>query len=314
MSFADSAPRITVVGSVNLDTFVSTPTLPGPGQTVLGLSQVHTPGGKGANQAVAAALLGAQVTFIAALGPDAAAQAVLAALAARHLDLTHIARVDAPTGAAIVSVAASGENSIIVISGANAALQPAHVAAAAASIRAADVVVLQAEIPLAATQAAIDLAAASGTPIILNLAPVPPDPRPWLSAILGCDVLILNEGEEAALLAATGGKLHALGPELIITTLGPRGARWWHKGTEDTLPALTPEGSIIDTVGAGDAFVGAFVTRWTAARIAGTPLDQTVLRDILRWAMAAGALACTRPGAIESLPGRTEVVALLRRG
>jgi ribokinase len=314
MPVPDSAPRLCVVGSVNLDTFVATPALPRPGETILGLSLVHTPGGKGANQAVAASFMGAQVWFVAALGEDAAAETVIRALVDRGLDCANVARVPGPSGAAIVCVSSSGENSIVVISGANHALSPEHIAAAGGVVRDADALVIQAEIPLAANLAAIQCAMASGTPVLMNLAPVPADVRPWLELISGCDVLIVNEGEEAALLAASGRKISTLGPDLVVTTLGERGVRWNHKGVEGALPALIPDAPIIDTVGAGDAFVGAFATRWATARIAGVPMDQEILQDNLRWAMAAGGLACTRKGAIDALPARAEVVALLKRG
>lgn len=314
MSSSESAPRLCVVGSVNLDTFVSTPVLPKPGETVLGFSQVHTPGGKGANQAVAAALLGARVAFVGAVGRDDAAEVVLRTLIDRNLDVSRMVRVHAPTGAAMVCVAATGENAIVVISGANAALDEEHVAAASSEIHHADALVLQAEISVRATRVAVQLAVSNGTPIILNLAPVPVDVLSWLDVVSSCDVLIMNEGEESELLGVSRRSIATLGPELVITTLGERGVRWSFKGREDALPALVPEEPIVDTVGAGDAFVGAFATRWATARIAGAQMDQSTIKDTLLWAMAAGGLACTRKGAIESLPTRAEVVQLLKRG
>lgn len=300
------------MGSVNVDTFVSTPTLPKPGETVLGSAQVHTPGGKGANQAVAAAMMGAKTWFVGAVGNDDSGRVVESMFQSHGVDAHRVARLLAPTGAAIVCVAATGENSIIVIPGANMDFGAEHVRSASAEIRSADVVVLQAEISLEANRAAVDVAAACGTPVMMNLAPSPADVEAVISLVSGCEVLIVNEVEEAALFAK-GARPHALGPELIVTTLGAQGVRWWHKGSEGALPAIDPGVPIIDTVGAGDAFVGAFAARWAAARVSGTPLDETVLRDLMRWGMAAGALACTKRGAITSLPNRSEVVGLLKR-
>jgi ribokinase len=186
------------------------------------------------------------------------------------------------------------------------------VQSAAGLIKGADAMMLQGEIALESTRCAIEIASASGTPVVWNLAPMAVDVMAVLPLIAACDVLIVNEGEEAALLAA-GAKVHTLGPSLVITTCGSEGVRWWHQGSEGDLAALDPGTPIIDTVGAGDAFVGAFAARWASARVSGTPLDETVLRDMMRWGMAAGALACTRRGAIASLPSRGEVVGLLKR-
>jgi ribokinase len=312
MTAQSSAPILCVVGSVNLDTFVSTPRLPAPGETVLGHSQTHTPGGKGANQAVAAALMGASVSFIGAVGRDAAGETVRQVLQEKGLDVQCLARVDGATGSAIVCVGQDGENAIIVISGANRAFGPDEVRMGEGLIRGADAVILQGEISLASTREAIKAATSAGTPIIWNLAPMATDVREVLPLIAACEVLIVNEGEEAVLLAA-GAKVHTLGPQLVITTRGARGVRWWHQGSEGELAAIEPSAPIIDTVGAGDAFVGAFTARWASARVSGTPLDETGLRDMMRWGMAAGALACTKRGAIEALPSRSEVVTLLKR-
>lgn len=311
MPASDFAPRLCVVGSVNIDTFVASPTLPRPGETVLGISQVHTPGGKGANQAVAAGLLGTHTTFVGAVGDDDAGRIVEATFRRFEIDATRLARSTAPTGAAIVCVAETGENAIIVISGANAAFGADDVRSSIEQIRSADAVVLQAEISLEANQAAVEVASKCGTPVIMNMAPVPRDINPYLPLLASCEVLILNEVEEAALVAS-GARLHTLGPELIVTTLGEHGVRWWHKGIQGSMEAINPAAAIIDTVGAGDAFVGAFANRWAAARVAGTPLDDVILRDMLRWGMAAGALACTKCGAIDSMPSRSDVVNLLR--
>lgn len=311
MTAQSSAPVLCVVGSVNLDTFVATPRLPAPGETVLGTSQVQTPGGKGANQAVAAALMGASVSFVGAVGRDAAGEAVKQALADKGLDVQCLAKVEAATGAAIVCVSQTGENSIVVISGANAAFGPDEVRKGEGLIRRADAVMLQGEISLASTREAIDIATRAGTPIIWNLAPMATDVGAVLSLIAACDVLIVNEGEEAVLLAA-GAKVHTLGPQLVITTCGASGVRWWCGGREGELAAIQPGAPIIDTVGAGDAFVGVFAARWVSARVAGAPMDETVLRDMMRWGMAAGALACTKRGAIDALPKRSEVVGLLK--
>jgi ribokinase len=312
-------PRICVLGSIIMDLVVQTPRIPRAGETILGGPMSSHPGGKGANQAVAAARMGAAVSMIGAVGDDEAGRTMLAALTAEAVGTGSVAiDTGGPTGRAVVAVAADGENSIIVDAGANARVTPEHVRSARAIISASDVAVMQLEVPLDTAIAFADIARGSGTTVVLNAAPVPGGGVP-VELLALCDVLILNE-TEAAMLAGLGveppmeavfAKLANLGPAMVMVTLGERGVRYMHE--------RKPMGSVeafrveaVDTVGAGDAFVGAFATRWAEHQIGGA-LDAMGVMDAMCWGAAAGALATTRTGAMPSLPRRGEIVSLLRR-
>lgn len=303
-----SAPRLVVVGSANTDLVCTCAHLPAPGETILGGEFVQAAGGKGANQAVAAARLGAQVTFVARLGTDAFGDTALAGYAADGLDCTHVTRDPArPSGVALILVDQQAENVIVVAPGANAALTPAHVAAAEPAIRAADAVLAQLEVPLATVQAAADAAHAAGVRFLLNPAPMPADGLP-AALLAATDVLIPNQPEAAALTGlpadsdddAWVAALRRLGPPLVVLTQGARGALVVTPDNAFQVPAypVTP----VDTTAAGDAFCAAI----TVALARGADL-----RAATHQACAAGALTTTRRGAQPSLPSAGEVAELV---
>ncbi|OUM43425.1 ribokinase [Arthrobacter sedimenti] len=291
-----TASGIVVVGSINADLVVTLERHPQPGETVLGRSMTVLPGGKGANQAVAAALLGADVTMIGAVGTDAYADVALSALTAAGADLSAVRRTGGGTGVAVVEVSEDGENSIVVLPGANAEVTDALVEASAETIRDAAVVVVQGELPADATAAAIRAAAGR---VIVNLAPVIDVDRAML---LRADPLVVNEHEGALVLAQFGGTAHtdheavvagllACGFASVVMTLGGAGALVSDGGPVRRVPA--PRVSAVDTTGAGDAFVGAL-----AARLAvGEPLGGAV-----RFAVRVGSYAVQHVGAQPSYP------------
>ncbi|MDX1613773.1 MAG: ribokinase [Candidatus Promineifilaceae bacterium] len=303
------SPTVTVVGSINIDLVTRTSRLPEPGETVIGGDLRTVPGGKGANQAVAAARLGASVAMVGRVGDDVFAQQLRDNLAAAGVDLTHVSTDgNAASGAALIAVDDQGQNSIVVAPGANAQLTVSDVEAARESIAAADVLLLQLEIPLPTVQRAAELAHTAGTTVILNPAPAQSLPEPLLSLV---DVLIPNESETAVLtdlpaqeldeLRAAAAALQAGGVATVILTLGQRGALLVDPADERLFPAFTVQ-RVVDTTAAGDAFVGGLAV----ALAEGLTLPQA-----LPWGTAAGALAVTRPGAQPSLPQREEIEALL---
>jgi len=303
-------PRLTVLGSLNMDISVTVPRLPGPGATVVGSAARFTPGGKGANQAVAAARLGAEVRMAGCVGDDDFGRQLLAALRAEGIS-TDAVRVVAgvPTGLAMIAVDAQGENLIIVAPGANHEVGPPDVAAAGAADR--DILVISAEIPAPAIARALS----QHGPCVLNLAPAP-ETSAAARALLAAggehlDWLVVNESEAAAVLghpvnglsgaqrAAT--ELTAAGPRHAVVTAGAHGAALASADGPDG--ARTIEGfkvHAVDTVGAGDTFVGALAV----ALAAGVPPPEAI-----RAAAAAGAAAVTRPGAQTGMPRPADVLA-----
>lgn len=277
---------ITVVGSINLDLVASVARLPRPGETVSGGALARHPGGKGANQALAARRLGPAVRLIGAVGRDAMADEALALLREDAVDLSDLAVLDGqPTGVALIGVESSGENLIMVAAGANGALTPDHLPA-----RIEGDLLLQLEIPPLTALAA---AGRCKGRVIVNLAPameVPPD------LIARADVLIVNEAE-----ARFYGSGLDDSSALIARTLGAAGAELW-QGGQCLARAVPPEVAVVDAVGAGDAFVGALAV----ALLEGMAHEQA-----LRFACTAGALATTRPGAQPSLPRRDDLASFL---
>ncbi|MFC1402399.1 MULTISPECIES: ribokinase [Streptacidiphilus] len=302
-------PKIAVVGSINLDLVVPVPHHPVPGETVLGGELAEHPGGKGANQAVAAARLGAQVAMVGRVGDDEAGSVLRAALQREGVDVRWVlAESGFRTGRALIAVdRASGENSIIVSPGANTALAPEHCAASGTVLRDADVTLLQQEIPAATVEAAARLA---GGTVLLNPAPARSTmTRESLRDLLDMvDILVPNRAELAAMVGHELHDLHAVadaartlrGPSAVVVTLGADGALLCEEGAVLLVPALavTP----VDTTAAGDAYCGALA----CAVAEGLPLHEAV-----RNANATAALATTRPGAQPSLPTRAEVEKLL---
>jgi ribokinase len=302
--------RVAVAGSLNMDLVVRAPHIPQPGETIIGSDFRNVPGGKGANQAVAAARLGADVSMVGRVGHDTFAEPLLENLAADGVDHTYVTRdPEAATGVALIVVDDAGENSIVVASGANARFSPADVDAAEEALVDADVLLLQLESPLETVRRAAELARAHGAKVLLNPAPAQDLSDELLSLI---DALIPNE-TEAALLTGRSVRsekdarvaaeaLWDSGVETVIVTLGERGALLAQDGTVTLVPAFQVEA--VDTTAAGDAFVGGFAV----ALAEGSALEEAV-----RWGNAAGALAATKMGAQPSLPTREALERLLAR-
>lgn len=302
---APARARVVVFGSINLDLIGALDRLPAPGETVHG-NRFHTaPGGKGANQALAAARAGGEVRMIGAVGLDAFATEALHLLRESGLDLAAVRMVNHPTGVALILVQGDGENVIVVISGANNAVEGSD--AAALEFQAGDVLVMQLEIPTPAIAAAAYRAKQARAHVLLNFAPFRAEA---LTLLPNVTHLVVNENECAAIAAASG--LQAGEPadqaaalsrrfELAtIVTLGRDGVVAVVDGRVERASALPVRA--IDAVGAGDTFCGYFA----AALAEGLPLSTA-----LALAAAAGSLACTRPGAQPAIPLREEVEAAL---
>ncbi len=296
-------PRIVVVGSSNTDMVVRAEHLPVRGETVLGQKFIMTAGGKGANQAVAAARLGAEVVFVARLGRDLFGDRALTGYQAEGIDTAYIARDDGEaSGVALIVVDSAAENLIAVAPGANGRLSPEDVRAAEPAITEAQAVLLQLEIPLAAVRTAIELARQHHVRVILNPAPAQALPDDVLH---GVDVLTPNENEAAKLI---GGTLDAAldvftarGPSGIVMTCGARGCEVRSVGKRQPVSGFQVEA--VDTTGAGDCFNGALAVALARG---------LSLIDAARYANAAAALAVTRFGAQTSMPTDEEVQQLLR--
>lgn len=299
-----SSARIVVVGSANMDLVVHAERLPARGETLLGGVFATFAGGKGANQAVAAARLGASVAMLGCLGRDEFGAQLRSGLQHEHIDTAHLHTADdISSGIAVITVAADGANTIVVSPGANAALTPGHVDAASADIAAAGMLICQLEVPLDTVRHAISVAAKLGTPVLLNPAPAQPLPDALYEQI---SVLVLNE-TEAALLAdvpvdspasarVAAARLRAKGVETVIVTLGAEGVWYSTADEEGHLPA--PRVDAIDTTAAGDTFVGGFA----AERVRGASI-----RDAIDFGQRAAALSVTRQGAQASIPTHAEV-------
>jgi len=277
---------VCVLGSLNLDLVARVERLPGPGETVLGRDFQEHPGGKGANQAVAAARAGARTVMIGAVGDDDAGRRLRKVIEAEGIDATAVATVEAPTGRALIGVDDRGENSIMVIPGANGALTPTMVRNAVSVLRGARVLLMQLEVPLDVIEAACQLADPT-TIVVLNPAPAAVLPSRVLHRV---DVLIPNEHELAQLGGAQ--QVLAAGVTRLLVTEGARGAllldALGHSERIRPWP-VTP----VDTTAAGDAFCGVFA----ASLSKGRTWSEAAQRGAL-----GGALATTRPGAIASLP------------
>lgn len=298
--------HIAVVGSLNMDLVWRVRTLPQAGETVAASGFSHVAGGKGANQAVAAARMGARVTLAGRVGQDAFGASLRAGLGADGIELQHLQVSDAlPTGVAGIHVDDQGRNCIVVAPGANAALSPADIDSAAASLRGADVLLCQLEVPLATVAHAIALCAAAGVRTLLNPSPFQALPAELLAGVTG---LLLNEVEAAdlcglpvtdvdsALRAAR--QIRAMGPPLVVLTLGAQGVCVAQADAVVHLPAVRVRA--VDTTAAGDTFAGAFAVHWAEGADA---------VEAARQAQHAAALAVTRPGAQTSIPRRAEVQA-----
>jgi ribokinase len=278
--------NITVVGSINLDFVASAPSLPAPGETVTGAVLMRHPGGKGANQALAAEKLGAEVSLIGRVGDDGMAGDALGLMEEFGVDLSGVeVDIAAPTGVALIAVDPSGENQIVVAAGANHMVTPEQLPA-----RIECPLIVQLELPIATVEAAVGRAVGF---VCANLAPAAPVSEALLRR---ADLIVVNEVE-----AEFYGDLLHHGGGRVVVTQGARGAEMYHRGVKVAW-ATPPKITAVDATGAGDAFVGAI----TVALLEGMePVDA------LRFACAAGAVAATRAGAQPSLPTRDEVEALL---
>ena len=298
--------RIVVVGSINMDLVTLAPRFAGAGETLLGERFLTLPGGKGANQAVAAARLGAEVALVGALGCDAFGQQLRQGLLAEGIDLSHTLQLDdCASGTASITVA-GGENQIVVVPAANARVSAAQVERAHALIARADAVLVQLEIPLPAVEATLRLGQRLGVPVILNPAPAQALPVAWLklarcvtpnqhelALLLGADVTGLTAAEDFRALMQRA-------PCPVVLTCGAEGAWYREQGVPVHQPGFRVEA--IDSTGAGDTFSAALAVFLAQ----GLPLA-------VRQACAAAALSVGRLGAQAGMPRQAEVVALLAR-
>ncbi|MFD4444615.1 ribokinase [Nocardia sp. NPDC058519] len=286
------SPTVVVLGSVNMDLVTTVSRRPAPGETVLGSEFATVPGGKGANQAIAAARSGARVRFLGAIGDDAFGAELTATLSDAGVDTTLLRRVDGASGVASIVVDGTGENSIIVVAGANGRVSDLT-ADELAAIAAADILLCQLEIPIDTVLAAALHARASGTVVALNPSPVQSLPTELWTAV---DLAIVNSLESEQYSAELARVAH------VVRTLGGDGAVYrGADGTELSVAGLAVD--VVDTTGAGDAFTGALAATWKQ----GAP-------TALNWANTAGALATTRLGASSSIPCSAQIAAAITTG
>jgi ribokinase len=299
--------RVVVIGSSNTDLIFQLERLPQPGETILGANLSVAYGGKGANQAVAAARTGARVSFVGRIGKDAYGDAALAALKKAKVDVSGVVRDRMnPSGIAVVILDRKGQNSIIVAPGSNAHLKFRHIDGL--SLNPGDVLLLQLEAPVDAILRAVERGSDVGATVVLNPAPATRLPGHMLEMV---DWIIPNETEAALLtglnvsrlshVRAAARELSAMGPRNVIITLGARGAYLYSGGNGLLIPAHKVK--VVDTTGAGDAFVGVFAARLSRG-------DSP--KRAVQWAQAAAALAVMKLGAQPSLPGWQKAARLMR--
>jgi ribokinase len=300
--------RILVIGSSNTDMVIRVPRIPRPGETILGGTFTMAAGGKGANQAVAAARAGGRVTFVARVGDDVFGERALANFETDGLDARFIVRTaGSASGVALINVDEHGENSISVASGANTLLSIVDVDRADDAFAAADIVLLQLESPLETVEAAARKAGERGVPVVLNPAPA----RPLEDGLLRRVAVLTPNEHEAEILTGVAvrdergareaaARLRARGPATVVITLGERGVFAAAREFEGLLSAFKVDP--VDTTAAGDVFNGAL-----AVALA----EKLPLVDALRFAQAAAAISVTRPGAQPSAPMREEIDAFL---
>ena len=295
---ADRKP-VVVVGSINMDLVARTPRIALAGETLTGTGFETTPGGKGANQAVAVARLGYPVAMVGMVGEDVFGQALLDNLANAGVDTAAVARVSGPSGVAQIQVAESGQNSIIVVPGANGRVEPAYIYQHERLIRSAGMVLCQLELPIETVASTLELCAAANVPVMFDPAPAAPLPE---SAWAQIAWFTPNETEAALYvdkdlaIEETAKHLLAKGLKGVVLKRGSEGAYVSVAGGKDAwVPAFAVKA--IDTVGAGDCFNGAFAVALLEGRIHGAA----------RFASAAAAISVTRRGAQASMPSRSEV-------
>ncbi|MEV6567565.1 ribokinase [Streptomyces kronopolitis] len=298
---------VLVVGSANADLTVRVDRRPGAGETVSGTDLVESAGGKGANQAAAAARIGGRTALLARVGGDAFGEMLLSAQRAAGTDVGPVIVDDAArSGTAMIIVDPDGDNSIVVSPGANAALSPQDVAAAQDTIAAASVVSLQLEIPMESVRAAAAAAERAGTRVVLNPSPAPEAAlAPELLAV--ADPLVVNEHEARQLSGRADGSpaewaraLREQGARSVVVTLGGDGALVLDASGSEDIPGVRVKA--VDTTGAGDAFTGALATRLARG---------DALPEAARFAVRVGAAAVTKPGAQPSYPTLAELTAMV---
>jgi ribokinase len=300
---------IVVFGSINMDLVVRAPHIPIPGETILGSDFVMVPGGKGANQAVAAARLGAHVHMVGAVGSDAFGPQLRQSLRDYGVETTHVRQSDAASGVALITVDDKGENSIVVASGANMRLPVDILDSLNQALHHATILLLQLEIPLDLVITAAHLAKKRGVMVILDPAPAPAQPLPT-ELLQSVDVITPNENETAALTgiqpvdndSATQAalRLHQFGVANVIIKRGGYGLLWSDGNKTIAQPAF--QVPVVDTVAAGDSFNGSLATALA---------EQQYWADAIRFAAASAAISVTRRGAQQSMANRAEVEALL---
>ncbi|QUR68270.1 PfkB family carbohydrate kinase [Mycobacterium spongiae] len=287
------APRVCVVGSANMDMTFNVTKLPRPGETMLASALTCAPGGKGCNQAIAAARAGARVRFVGAVGDDPAGNHVRAHLLANGIDVAGTSVVPGPSGTAVIMVDADAENAIVAAPGANAHLVVAPTVGADC-----EVLLTQLEIPLAAATAAARQARAAGAVVVVNASPVGQDHSSLAELAADVDVVIANEREAADWLWQ---------PEHFVMTRGARGVRY--RGADGEFDVAAPKVSAVDTTGAGDVFAGVLAAHWPTKH--GSAAQR--LRALQR-ASTAGALATLKLGAGDCAPPAEAIEAALRCG
>lgn len=308
-------PRIVVIGSINMDLVCRTPRRPAPGETILGSDLVTVPGGKGANQAVGVARLGAKVDMIGRVGSDDFGSRMLTSLTQQGVGTKHVTVTEAvASGCAIIMVDPTGENSIVVIPGSNAKVTPEDLDAAHDLIAAANAVVMQLEIPLDTVQYALDLCRKLGVRTILDPAPVPPDGLP--AGLFKVDVLSPNQGECEQLLGLShpgkaerkhridakqmASDLIARGARTVSLKMGSHGAAVVDGSIMETIPGYKV--NVVDTTAAGDAFTAGLAIALSEGK---------TLAQATRFANACGARCCETFGAQPAMPSRKAVESLL---
>jgi ribokinase len=296
---AGRGPRVAILGSANMDLVATADHLPAAGETVLGRDFATIGGGKGANQAVAAARAGGDCVMIAAVGDDAFGPVLRSGLDAAGVDTRLVRTVSGPSGVALIAVDRHGENQILVAPGANATLDKLS-GDELAAVTDAQALVCQLETPISAITQAARAAHAAGVPVVLNAAPARELPAELLDAV---DLLVVNQGEAATVAGRPGASVDELIDALLETvprvtvTLGAAGVAY---ADRDRVRVWVPAPVIeaVDTTAAGDAFVGAMTVAWLEGRAIG---------DALRWGCAAGAAAATSAGAASSIPERAAI-------